>query len=121
LYNAAGVAQHTLVFGEQQVNVSQGLFPDGNVGVPAFAMRNATPRWPNTLAGPLEVTGFGRGGMVSTVSFTSLPGRSYRVEFTDGVGPWTALVPDVAAVGEVSAATDTTADGRRFYRVRRVE
>ena len=121
LYNAAGVAQHTLVFGQQQENVSQGWFPDGNVGVPAYAMRNATPRWPNTLAGPLEVTGFGRSGLVSTLSFTSLPGRSYRVEITDGVGPWTALVPDVAAVGEVSSATDTTADGRRFYRVRRLE
>ena len=122
LYNAAGVAQHTLTFGEQTENISEGLFPDGNISA-VHPMTNWTPRYPNTLAGPMMLLGSSRNATTLSITWSSIPGRTYRVEFSDHpAGPWTALDPDVTATGETAVATDNTESARRrFYRVRRLE
>ncbi len=122
LYNAAGVAQHTLNFGAQVENVSAGLFPDGDISA-LRSMTNWTPRWPNTLAGPLAILDPSLTGGTMTITWSSIPGRTYRVEYSEGLtAPWTALVPDVTATGDTASTTDTAgAVRRRFYRVLRLE
>jgi len=122
LYNAAGVAQHTLSFGPQTENVSEGLFPDGNLQ-PAQPMPNWTPRYPNTLAAPMKITevSYANGGF--GLKWTTLPGRTYRVEYSlDMAAPWTPLVPDFPANGETASTVDPAASTpKRYYRVRRLE
>lgn len=122
LYNSVGVAQHTLTFGPQTSNVSQGLFPDGNISA-AFPMPNWTPRYPNTLTAPMEVIDATFTNGIFGLTWTSLPGRIYRVEFSNDLNdPWTALVPDVPATDATASTTDASAAlPRRYYRVRRLE
>jgi len=57
-----------------------------------------------------------------TVLWASVPGKTYRVQYTDGIGsqPWTDLaVPPVTAVGTTASQSDDFAGAaaRRFYRV----
>ena len=122
LYNASGVVQHTVDFGEQNQNVSQGLFTDGNVNV-VLPMPNWTPRYPNTLAGPMKITGYSVTDDNFDLTWTTIPGRIYRVEYTDNLmPPWTPLLPDIMAAGETASKTDNLGGvSKRFYRVRRLE
>jgi hypothetical protein len=84
-------------------------------------MPNPTPLWPNTLAGPLRITSIVRTPTATALSWSSLPGRSYRVDFTDGSSPWQTLLPAVPATSDTTETTDSTVAPRRFYRVQRVE
>ncbi|MSU36344.1 MAG: hypothetical protein EXS36_14855 [Pedosphaera sp.] len=122
LYNATGVPQHIVRFGPQKENVSQGLFPDGNVSA-VHTLDNGTPRHPNTLAGPMKIIDVSLAKGSFGLRWSAIPGRAYRVEYkNDLAASWTALVPDVPADGDTASATDNTAIGpRRFYRVRRLE
>jgi hypothetical protein len=122
LYNASGVVQHTLSFGEQTQNVSRGLFPDGNVNI-VLPMPNWTPRYPNTLAGPMKIIGYSLANDTFDLTWTTIPGRVYRVEYTDDLRtPWTSLVPDIMAAGETASKTHNAGGvSKRFYRVRRLE
>ena len=64
----------------------------------------------------------GEGG--ATVSWSSLPGVSYLVEYSEEIpaGSWTALPERVTATGEITSLADGSARGaRRFYRVRIAE
>jgi hypothetical protein len=122
LYNASGVAQHTLSFGPQDENVSEGLFPDGDVSA-THVMKNWTPRSANTLAGPLQFTTVTRAGGVITLTWNTIPGRTYHLEFaSDPAGPWSPLGTDTVAAGDTATATDSAGGAaRRFYRARRVD
>jgi autotransporter-associated beta strand protein len=57
-------------------------------------------------------------GNVVTISWTSIAGQSYRVQYKNNLGDatWTDLAPDVTASGSTASATDTTVS-QRFYRV----
>ncbi len=122
LYNASGVAQHTLAFGMQTEKISQGLFPDGNVNA-VYPMPNWTPRFPNTLAGPMKITNYSLTNGTFGLTWTTIPGRIYRVEFNDNLMvPWVPILPDVTATGESSSINDSAGGvSKRFYRVRRLE
>ena len=122
LYDGSGVAQHTLNFGPQNENISEGLFPDGNVQA-VHPMSNWTPRYPNTLAAPMKIMGFSLTPGGFGLTWTTLPGRVYRVEYSDDPAlPWIPLVPDFSANGEPGSLIDPAAAGpRRYYRVRRLE
>lgn len=109
-----------MTFGPQSQGISEGLFPDGASATPT-PMPNPTPRWPNTLAGPLRITAISRSTTATSLSWSSLPGRSYRVDFTNGSSPWQTLFPSIPATSETTTTSDPTTEARRFYRVQRVE
>jgi hypothetical protein len=73
--------QHSVSFGMQFQNVSQGLFPDGAVGTSHF-MTNWTPHASNQLGSPAspKVRVFTVDAGWLTLTFDSTPGRTYRVE-----------------------------------------
>lgn len=55
-----------------------------------------------------------------TISWTSISGVTYRVQYTTNLTGtnWATLPPDITATGETANMTDTTQpDGQRFYRV----
>jgi hypothetical protein len=112
----------TVTFGRQTQNVSQGWFPDGD-GRTVYSMANFTPRAANTLA-PIPAPRlfpphFESGAMA--LAWEAVPGRVYRVEFTDDLSAWgwAPWGPPVTA----RTATETVTEvwdgwGRsRFYRV----
>lgn len=122
LYNASGVAQHTLTFDPQSENISQGLFPDGDVSA-LRSMPNWTPRYPNTLAGPLSFTTTGVTGGAMNLTWSTIPDRIYRPEYKNSLtdADWTPFAPDITATGETASATDNAGHARRrFYRVRQL-
>ena len=114
--------RHTVTFGPQSPNVSEGLFPDGAVGSRHF-MANWTPRASNRLGAPTspQITAVTLASKVMTLSFSAIPGRTYRLEYTDDLG-----APSWAPLGEVRTARNETvtlmenigASPRRFFRVR---
>jgi len=68
----------------------------------------------------LTLTSVGNG--TTTVFWNSIPGRTYRLEYTEDISnpSWTELPDDIVAAGYASSKTDEiSATGRaRFYRVR---
>ncbi len=122
LYNAAGVAQHTLSFGPQAANVSEGLYPDGEAAS-LRSMPNWTPRYPNSGEAPMKVGEATLAGGKFGLSWSTQAGRKYRVEYSaDLAGPWLPLLPDVVGDGAAARAEDAAASApQRFYRVRRLE
>ena len=123
LYAADGTAQHTVVFGAQFQNVSQGLFPDGNTNA-IFLMTNWSPRVSNRLGAPPtpKLGGFALQAN-GTVSFqvSAIPGRTYRVEYKESLTAegWTPLGGNVTATGPLWIISDSVnAQPERYYRVR---
>jgi hypothetical protein len=114
--------QHTVTFGAQFMNVSQGLFPDGAVGTSQL-MTNWTPRAPNRLGPPASppITAFVLGGGTLRLTINATPGRSYRVEYKDDFnGPaWTPLGnPHAASGASLTIELPVGAERQRFFRVR---
>lgn len=115
-------ALHTVTFGAQTANVSQGLFPDGAVGS-VYSMTNWSPRAANRLGAlqPPHVTGvLVRGGMLELL-VNSESGHSYVVEYADEVSglSWTPLLNSQVASGpSLLFKIPLDAVPRRFYRVR---
>jgi hypothetical protein len=114
--------QHTVTFGFQFPNVSQGLFPDGAVGSTSF-MTNWTPRLPNRVGAPpsprIQTLTFTDGVLGFTIS--SIAGRSYVVEYADELAAsgWTALGPAHPARGDFLAIElPLGGQPQRFYRIR---
>jgi hypothetical protein len=114
--------QHTVVFGPQFLNVSQGLFPDGAVGT-SFFMTNWTPRASNRLGLPPspQITALAVNAGVMTLTFSATPGRSYRAEYKDDLDApiWIPF----GGVRTASAETLTLdlnvgAEPQRFFRIR---
>jgi hypothetical protein len=56
---------------------------------------------------------------VATVTWNSVVGRNYRVQYETNVAgfSWTDLVPDVTATNSTASATDPSGASQRFYRV----
>jgi hypothetical protein len=120
LFTPAGVAQHVVTFGRQFENVSGGLFPDGATNA-IYSMTNFTPRAANTLADRLRITHLAFENGTVTLTWSAIPGRSYRIDFKDDLAApaWTPLGSTVLALGFTAGATDSPAPStRRFYRIR---
>jgi hypothetical protein len=123
LFAPDGTPQHTLVFGAQLQNVSQGLFPDGHTNAVCL-MTNYTPGAANTLAGPLRITDISFDGVKVRLTWTAIPGHTYEVQFKDDLtaSVWEPLGGEVRAVAETASATaEVGANANRFYRVKRVK
>jgi hypothetical protein len=121
-FAANGTMQNTVTFGAQLENVSQGLFPDGNTNSVYF-FTNWTPRASNSL-GPPPSPQLGafvvQAGGTFAFQASSIPGRTYRVEFKDllNAPTWTALGADITATGSQIVVTGTlVGTPQRFYRV----
>jgi len=122
LFSPGGVAQHVITFGAQTQNVSEGLFPDGATNS-FHSMTNWTPRAPNTLSGPLSITTLGFQGNTVTLTWTTVPGRTYVVQFKDHLeDPEWSPLPAVHAINSTTSLIDTLSPfARRFYRILRVD
>ena len=113
--------QHTITFGAQTANVSQGLCPDGDTNTFYF-MTNWTPRAANTLSvSPAPVFGsvsLGVDGQLS-LSIPVNPNRAYRLEYKDDLTArfLTPLSTLRATSGTLTVTDDTVGHSQRFYRV----
>jgi hypothetical protein len=122
LFSPAGVLQHTVTFGAQQQNVSQGLFPDGQTGTAIF-MDDWTPRRPNR-AGAATAPAVTRqlvqpDGAIS-LEIAALAGRTYQVQYKDHLEDpnWLPLSQSMVADTETLVLSDGTQQGaQRFYRI----
>ncbi len=114
--------QHTVKFGAQFLNVSQGLFPDGSVGT-SLLMTNWTPRASNQLglpAGVVIVSITSEPGALH-VTIQSTPGRGYQLEFKDSLEALEWLPfgnPRTAATSSLVFDVNVGAEPQRFFRVR---
>jgi hypothetical protein len=117
-----GALRHSVTFGPQAGNISQGAFPDGNTNA-AISMSNWTPRAPNQSGpppspqiGPVQFSGDGPVGF----SVSALPGRTYQVEYKDTLDAtaWTPLgAPSTATDGQLNITDGTAGGAARFYRL----
>jgi hypothetical protein len=122
LFSPTGVAQHTVTFGAQYLNVSQGLFPDGSTNV--YYMTNWTPRASNMLTPPLQITAIDVADDIVTLTWAAIPGVSYRVQYTDRLAEdaeWITLGAPVLATGRSVSVADTPGGVHRFYRITRAD
>lgn len=113
--------QHTVAFGLQIQNVSQGLFPDGATDTRYF-MTNWSPRASNRLGRPPapQITALRVEEGLMTMTFSAIPSRTYRVEVTDdlGAGLWTPVSGFyTAANGTVTLSQNVGAAPQMFFRV----
>jgi hypothetical protein len=118
LFNPSGVAQHTVTFGAQYPIVSQGLFPDGSTNI--YYMTNWTPHASNILGVPLRITEATASNGQITLTWTALPGTTYRVHYKDTLrddAEWVVLGAPVLATGFAATITDAPPFGTRFYRI----
>jgi len=114
--------QHTVTFGAQFQNVSQGLFPDGAVGT-SFLMTNWTPRASNRLGAPAspQITAFTFTANTLRLTVSATPGRSYRVEYTDDLSaPAWAPIGGPRTASGLTLTIELTAgiEPQRFFRIR---
>ena len=73
------------------------LFPDGNVTSPQ-PMTNWTPRWPNTLAGPMNIVDSSLNAGTLGITWSSIPGRTYTILYSDDVMlTWLTATPSLTA------------------------
>ncbi len=121
LFAPDGTRQHAVRFLQQAQNVSEGLYPDGNTnGV--YAMPNWTPRQPNQLSAPPapQLGGLVMGtGNTATLSFGTIPGRLYRIEYKNALtdATWLPLMSQRATGTLTTFATDVSGQTQRFYRI----
>jgi hypothetical protein len=123
-----GTLLDAVTFGAQTNNVSQGRWPDGEGD--HYFMTTPTPRAPNLWRGLTNAPSFTRvelqpGGDLA-LTWRSLAGRTYRLEFKDVLDApaWTALDGDVLADGPRSTRVVPVPGfgiGQRFYRVRELD
>lgn len=124
LFDNLGQAVDTVEFGPQTDDASQGRWPDG-APEPFFTLPQPTPAAANAL--PPEVAGgvrivswqVGPDGAV-TLTFSSLPGRRYRVRQCVSLAePWTDTAGEIVAAGVTTSWQDKfPASGMgRFYQV----
>jgi hypothetical protein len=86
---------------------------------------NAPTNSPENFAGargtivPVEIIGAVRNGTNTSLSFATVSGRNYAVQFTDSLAPaaWQTLTT-VVGNGAMKTVTNGTASHGRFYRLR---
>ncbi|MBI5383865.1 MAG: lamin tail domain-containing protein [Verrucomicrobia bacterium] len=119
LYAPDGTFVDAVVFGQQVNNVSMGRQPDGSTNLASFL--TPTPRTANPLPlPPSPVVTLAVGDNVVTITFSTTPGISYRVDYRDSLSDpeWRELIPAQEASGTVLSVTDPIGDRpQRFYRV----
>lgn len=119
LFAADGTEIDAVTFGLQSANVSQGRSPDGSDQI--VSMPRPSPRQSNEIvtARP-TVSDITVSGATVTLTFTTQPGLSYRVQFKDDLGAaeWSDLPGDVTATGSTTSKSDEHHGVQRFYRVR---
>ncbi len=73
----------------------------------------------NALATPPEITSITRSGNTVTLVWSSVAGRTYRVDYKNDFNEanWTQLGNLIPATGSSTTAIDSNATGQRFYRV----
>ncbi|MBP8259618.1 MAG: lamin tail domain-containing protein [Verrucomicrobia bacterium] len=126
LFAPDGSAIDAIVFESQTANVSEGLYPDGQIL--RLSMPIPTPGQPNVIPPaivPPVVSGFEQGpdGAVRLTVPTS-PGHTYCIEFTDDLSApaWTPLEPSWFAISEEATFVDDAPNGsQRFYRIVLIE
>ena len=122
LFDPRGTLVDSVAFGPQTNDVSQGRWPNGGSG-PLAWMPASTPRASNVIpvAPEIEIL-----SLIETVplqytlTWTAVPGLSYRVQHTENLGgAWTDLPGDVVASSGMAMKTDAlgTLPRQRFYRV----
>ena len=123
LFAADGTTIDTVTFTNQLDNVSMGRSPDGSANL--VLLPAASPRAANAGTAPTAptVTSIEVAGANVTLTFTTQPGRVYRVQYKDDLAAatWTALPGDVTATGTTATKTNTRNPTQRFYQVQLVE
>jgi hypothetical protein len=118
LFNTAGVEQHSVTFGLQTLNVSQGWFPDGTTNL--HLMTNWTPRLPNSLTARLQISSVAAQGGTVTLIWSAVPGTTYRLQYKNRLdsSEWIVTGAPVSANGITATTTDTPPpNSTRFYRI----
>ena len=124
LFDHLGQLVDAVEFGPQADDASQGRWPDG-APEPFFTLPRPTPAAANALPPEVPVGvrivnwQVGPDGVL-TLTFSSLPGRRYRVrQCASLVEPWTDTAGEIVAAGITTSWQDTFPAGgaRRFYQV----
>lgn len=98
-------------FGEQDTGFTDGRYRDGGDGI--YPLTEASPASANVLLyqNPPEV-----GDGAFHFSFSTTPGRRYRVECSSDLIHWVPLTNDTLATGEEMLVDDPIGESGRFYR-----
>ncbi len=122
LFAPDGSAIDAVTFGLQNENVTEGRFPDG--GTLRLFMPAPSPGAPNILPPASAPPSFSQASVDSTgfvvLTFSTSPGHSYRVNFTDNLDPpaWKPLTGAVFATGQQLAVRDPgPLPPQRYYRI----
>lgn len=122
LFSPEGRLQNSVTFGAQDENVSQGLYPDGNVDS-VHTMENWTPRRSNRLGAPPPpeiIAARMKPDAKMLLEVEVLPGRSYALEYCDelGRGEWlTGEGPLRAETERLEFTASGLTNRQRFFRV----
>jgi len=122
LFSPGGTLLDSVTFGKQTNDISQGRYVDGTSSI--HYMTTPTPRGPNTIGGSSTPPSFNelqRVGDQLTIGWSTNPGNTYRVEFTDelGSGNWQPFGDDIVATGpSLSITVGVTIPPQRFFRIR---
>lgn len=110
-----------VAFGALPADVSQGRHPDGQPGQSYVLYTDPTPGQPNVpVAVPPRFTGAVLASGTITLTFQTVPGKTYQVQYIDSLadGAWHNLGdPLVATSRETSQADGSVAAPQRYYRV----
>ena len=120
LFAADGTLIDSVTFGQQTANVSEGRYPQGTG--PIYVMPAPTPGQANANPNPSqapEITSIIVSGAQVSLIVSTVPGRTYRVEYKDDLSlpAWTPLGANQAAGGSSLMWQDSLgANMQRFYR-----
>jgi len=120
LFSPAGILIDSIAFGPQSTRVSEGRWPDGADSF--YFMTNSTPRLPNQLdvIGRPQLSVESISGNTFNLSFTTYPGKHYRVEYSEDLatGHWITFGSDFVAVETSKRFEDVVIpQTQRFYRI----
>ncbi|HXJ60628.1 MAG TPA: lamin tail domain-containing protein [Verrucomicrobiae bacterium] len=112
----------SVVFGPQTNGISQGRFADGAAAI--YYMITPTPRGRNVIGLPPPHVSIARDGDGIAMTFQTLVGRFYRVDFKNSLAEevWTPLASPVQANSDqLTVLDDLRAGPQRFYRIVQVQ
>ena len=100
-------------------NAADAADPDGD-GM-TNAQEFAAGTGPNDSSSVLRITQLAKGGNDMVISFTSIAGKTYRMERSDTLqsGSWTTVQDNIAGTGGIVQITDAgaAASSKSFYRI----